>query len=213
MGNILRMILVLTVFCVGAAAILAVVYDVTKGPIAEAKAEEERRAIRAVLPDYDNQADQDFLEKKIGVDKKGREIVRRIYNGKTGDTIVGRAFKVVARDGYSGDIEIMMGVRPDGKITGVEIVSHAETPGLGAKIAKEETWSGRGSGPGGLVGKSLADNLKVKKDGGDIDQITGATISPRAIVQAVKKGLEFYAQEFGEGTATQPREAKRDRAP
>jgi electron transport complex protein RnfG len=149
-----------------------------------------------VLPTYDNKPDEEFLEKKAGKDRKGEDILRMIYIGKREDKLVGRAFTVVAPDGYSGKIEIMMGVDPEGTITGIEIVSHAETPGLGAKIEKEEKWPGKGSGPGGLVGKSLANNLKVKKDGGEIDQITGATISPRAIVKAVKKGLEFYKEEF-----------------
>jgi electron transport complex protein RnfG len=196
MREILKMIVVLTLFCVGAAGILSQVYNVTKGPIAEAKAEEIRRSIRAVLPAYDNKADEEFIEKKIGVDKKGNDIIRKIYMGKQEDRLVGRAFVVIAPDGYSGNIEIMMGVDPEGKITGIEIIAHAETPGLGAKILKEETWSGKGSGPGGLVGKTLANKLKVKKDGGEIDQITGATISPRAIVKAVKKGLEFHKQQF-----------------
>jgi electron transport complex protein RnfG len=196
MREILKMIVVLTLFCVGAAGILSQVYNVTKGPIAEAKAEEIRRSIRAVLPAYDNKADEEFIEKKIGVDKKGNDIIRKIYMGKQEERLVGRAFAVIAPDGYSGNIEIMMGVDPEGKITGIEIIAHAETPGLGAKILKEETWSGKGSGPGGLVGKTLANNLKVKKDGGEIDQITGATISPRAIVKAVKKGLEFHKQQF-----------------
>jgi electron transport complex protein RnfG len=196
MREILKMIVVLTLFCVGAAGILSQVYNVTKGPIAEAKAEEIRRSIRAVLPAYDNKADEEFIEKKIGVDKKGNDIIRKIYMGKQEDRLVGRAFVVIAPDGYSGNIEIMMGVDPEGKITGIEIIAHAETPGLGAKILKKETWSGKGSGPGGLVGKTLANNLKVKKDGGEIDQITGATISPRAIVKAVKKGLEFHKQQF-----------------
>jgi electron transport complex protein RnfG len=196
MRDIVKMMIVLTLFCVGAAAILAQVYNVTKGPIAEAKAEEERRAIRAVLPEYDNKADEEFIEFKLGTDKRGRDIIRKVFLGKQGDTLVGRAFKVTSPDGYSGNIETMMGVTPEGKITGIEITAHAETPGLGAKIEKEEKWPGKGSGSGGLVGKTLANNLKVKKDGGEIDQITGATISPRAIVKAVKEGLEFHKQEF-----------------
>jgi electron transport complex protein RnfG len=196
MRDILRMILVLAVFCVGSAGILAQVFDITKGPIAEAKAEEVRRAIRAVLPQYDNKADEEFVDKVTGKDKKGQDIVTRIYIGKREDRVIGRAFVVVAPDGYSGDIEIMMGVDPAGTITGIEIISHAETPGLGAKIEDEEDWTGKGSGPGGLVGKTLANNLKVKKDHGEIDQITGATISPRAVVNAVKKGLEFHKTGF-----------------
>jgi electron transport complex protein RnfG len=196
MRDILKLVVVLGLFCVVSAGILAKVFDITKEPIAEAKAEEVRRAIRAVLPHYDNKPDEEFVEKVVGKDKKGNDIIRKIYTGKAGGKIVGRAFLVVAPDGYGGPIEIMMGVDPKGVITGIEIVSHHETPGLGAKIGSKETWPGRGSGPGGLIGKSLKNNLKVKKDGGEIDQITGATISPRAVVKAVKGGLEFYKKEF-----------------
>ncbi len=198
MRDTFKLVFVLGLFCVLSAGILAKVYEVTKGPIAEAKAEEVRRAIKAVLPPYDNQADADFVEKVVGKDKKGKDLLRKIYLGRKGKTLVGRAFLVVAPDGYGGPIEIMMGVDPKGVITGIEIISLSETPGLGAKIASRETWPGRGDGPGGLIGKSLKNNLKVKRDGGEIDQITGATISPRAVVKAVKKGLEFYQKEFRE---------------
>jgi len=196
MRDTLKLVFVLGLFCILSAGILAKVYEITKGPIAEAKAEEVRRAIKAVLPPYDNKADEEFVEKIVGKDRKGKAIVRKVYVGRKGGAIVGHAFLVTAPDGYGGPIEIMMGVSPKGMITGIEIISLSETPGLGAKIASAKTWPGRGSGPGGLIGKSLKNNLKVKRDGGEIDQITGATISPRAVVKAVKKGLEFYRKEF-----------------
>jgi electron transport complex protein RnfG len=80
----------------------------------------------------------------------------------------------------------MMGVLPDGTLGGIEILSHAETPGLGSPIT-EERWKGI------FKGRSLDNtDLRVKKDGGDIDQMTGATISPRAVTGAVKKGLEWF---------------------
>ncbi len=201
MRDIYKLVLVLGLFCVVSAGILAKVYDMTKGPIAEAKAEEVRRAIRAVLPPYVNKADEEFLRKPTGEkDAKGNPISRKVYVGKdSSGRIVGRAFLVVAPDGYGGPIEIMMGVDPQGTITGLEIISLSETPGLGAKIASRDTWPGRGDGPGGLIGKSLKNKLKVKKDGGEIDQITGATISPRAVVKAVRKGLLFYRKEFQGG--------------
>jgi len=195
-NEMFKMVLVLTLFCVVAAGLLAKVNDITRAPIAEAKAEETRQALRGVLPPFDNKVDEEFVEKKIGIDKKGNDVMTKVYTAKQQGKIIGRAFVVVAHDGYGGDIEIMMGVSPEGKITGIEILSLSETPGLGAKIASVETWPGRGSGPGGLIGKSLENNLKAKKDGGEIDQITGATISPRAVVSAVKKGLEFHKHEF-----------------
>jgi electron transport complex protein RnfG len=92
----------------------------------------------------------------------------------------------VAPDGYSGNIEVMVGVNPDEKLNAIEILSHAETPGLGSRITE--------TGFKDMFKNKGLDNAdwRVKKDGGEFDQITGATISPRAIVGAVKKGLEFY---------------------
>jgi len=88
----------------------------------------------------------------------------------------------------------MMGVDPQGAVTAVEIVRHTETPGLGDKIQKNENW--RKS----FGGKSLT-NAKwaVKKDGGDFDQFTGATITPRAVVKVIKEGLDLYQKEFSDG--------------
>jgi electron transport complex protein RnfG len=97
------------------------------------------------------------------------------------------AFKVVAPEGYSGNIEIMVGVDEAGTVSGIEILSHAETPGLGDKIT-------HGWFKDQFKGQSLESaDWRVKKDGGDFDQITGATISPRAVVGAVRAGLEFFA--------------------
>ena len=80
----------------------------------------------------------------------------------------------------------MLGVLPDGAINGVEIVKHSETPGLGAKIVNPEFRLQ-------FKGKSIENTrFMLKKDGGDIDQVTGATISPRAIVKAIKEGLAFF---------------------
>ncbi|HIJ86018.1 MAG TPA: RnfABCDGE type electron transport complex subunit G, partial [Magnetococcales bacterium] len=99
---------------------------------------------------------------------------------------LGVAFVVTAPDGYSGNIEIMMGVAAGGTITSIQILSHKETPGLGDKIVLTR-W------PDSFKGKTLH-NVKwgVKKDGGDFDQFAGATITPRAVVGAVKRGLEFF---------------------
>jgi len=112
----------------------------------------------------------------------------RVFRSPAEDSnaVAGAAFQVVAPDGYSGNIYIMMGVFPDGKLGGIEILSHAETPGLG-NLIEEEEWKGI------FRGRSLEDtNFKVKKDGGDIDQLTGATISPRAVSGAVEKGLVWF---------------------
>lgn len=186
MKDILRLALVLTLIAAGAGLTLSLVESVTREPIAEQRRQEMLKALQAVLPQFDNSPDGDTVELVAGKDKKGRDLTRTFYRGRQGETLSGVAFKVVAPDGYSGNIEVMVGVAPDGTVVGIEILSHAETPGLGDKITL----------PGFkqmFAGKNL-DNAdwRVKKDGGEFEQITGATISPRAVVGAIKKGLEFY---------------------
>src|SRR3989304_7704432 len=189
-----RLIIILTLFCLVAAAALAKVDDITKGPIAEQERLKTVTALKAVLPAFNNDIDKDAKDVVVGQDKKGRDIKIKFYNGKMDETPVGTAFQVIAPDGYSGNIAILMGVGPEGKVSGIEIISHKETPGLGNKIMKEE-WRGQ------FKGRSLEDGPRfaVKKDGGDINQFSGATISPRAVVGAVKKGLDIYNKEFGNG--------------
>ena len=88
--------------------------------------------------------------------------------------------------GYGGPIDLMVGMLPDGTLSGITIISHTETPGLGAKITGE-------SFKNGFAGKALkGTKWTVKKDGGDIDQITAATISSRAVCEAVKQGIDIY---------------------
>ena len=101
------------------------------------------------------------------------------------------AFRVVAPDGYAGDIELLMGVRADGVVSGVRVISHRETPGLGDGIeARRSDWirgfEGRSLGQPGEAG------WRVKRDGGIFDQFSGATITPRAVVGAVHRGLRFF---------------------
>lgn len=188
MKEIGRLALVLTLIAAGAALILSLVEALTRAPIAETRRQETLRAIRAVLPaGIDNSPDEDTVTLAAGKDKKGRDVIHTFYRGRKEGQIAGIAFKAVASDGYSGNIFIMVGVLPDGRVHGVEILSHAETPGLGDAI--ELPWFKKQ-----FSGKSLEDaDWRVKKDGGQFDQITGATISPRAVVGAVKKGLEFFA--------------------
>ncbi|MDW7644780.1 MAG: RnfABCDGE type electron transport complex subunit G [Desulfuromonadales bacterium] len=193
MKEIGRLALVLTLIAAGAALILSLVEAVTRAPIAETRRQETLKAIRAVLPaDINNSPDEDTVALIAGQDKKGRDVVNTFYRGRKEGQMAGVAFKVVAPDGYSGNITIMVGVLPDGRVHGIEILSHAETPGLGDAI--ELPWFKEQ-----FSGKSLESaDWRVKKDGGQFDQITGATISPRAVVGAVKKGLEFFSSNRAE---------------
>jgi len=186
MNSMPRLILVLTLITAGAGLILSLVELVTREPIAEQRRLETLRALQAVLPQANNSPDEDTVQLVTGKDKRGRDVQRTFFRGKQDGALSGVAFKVVAPDGYSGNIDIMVGIDPSGTIAGIEILSHAETPGLGDKIALP-------SFKANFAGKNLGNaDWRVKKDGGEFDQITGATISPRAVVGAVRKGLEFY---------------------
>ncbi len=186
MNALPRLVLTLTLITAGAGLILSLVEQVTRAPIAEQRRLEMLRALGSVLPEFDNQPDRDRVELVIGTDKRGRELRRVVYRGRKGGDLTGLAFKLSAPDGYSGNIDVMLGVLPDGTVQGIEILTHSETPGLGDKIttpAFKDQFQGRNL--------ENAD-WRVRKDGGEFDQLTGATISPRAVVGAVRGGLEFY---------------------
>ena len=177
--NIGKLIVVLTVICVVSAVCLAFIYKITKEPIAKQKRLEMIKAIKTVLP---KTTVNDPLKDKLTI--KGKNIyIGKDKNGK----ITGFAFKVFSNEGYGGTIEIMLGIRAnDDSINGIQILSMSETPGLGAKI--QEKWF-----KDQFKNKNLKNTVwKVKKDGGDIDQITGATISPRAVTKAIYNGLKFF---------------------
>ena len=180
--NIGKLVVVLTIICAVSAFALAMVYNFTKEPIAKQKRLEMIKAIKSVLPAT---TQNDPLKDKITID--GKDIyIGKDKNGK----LTGVAFKVYSNEGYSGTIEIMLGIRSkDNSISGIEILSMSETPGLGAKI--EEDWF-----KNQFKNRSLKNTKwKVKKDGGDIDQITGATISPRAVTKAIFNGLKFFEKQ------------------
>ena len=139
------------------------------------------KAIKSVLP---KSVKNDPVKDKVVVDNKDI-FIGRDENGK----FVGAAFKVVTKEGYAGTIEIMLGINgKDDSVNGIEILSMGETPGLGAKITQK--WFKDQYKKRNLKNT----NWKVKKDGGDIDQISGATISPRAVTKAVYNGLKFYVK-------------------
>jgi electron transport complex protein RnfG len=182
MRELLRLCFVLTVIAVVSAGVLAFVDRQTKDPIAEALKEEEMSAVRSVLPPFDNEADKDTLT--VGDEASSY----KFYRGRREGDIVGVAFAVIAPNGYSGEIKVMVGIDRDGIVQGIQVLDHRETPGLGAKI---ETAEFRDQ----YKGKSLADPeiWDVIKDGGTFKHITGATISSRAVTHSVARALEFFA--------------------
>ena len=169
-----KMVIILTLISLIAAFLLSTVYSVTKKPIEKAYRQEFVKGLKIVLPEFDNEPDREF---KMFDNRK-------VYIAKKGDKVVGYALRSSSLNGFSGLIEVLIGVDVKGKVTGIEILKHAETPGLGSNI--ESDWFKKE-----FKGLTAADNIAVKKDGGNIDQFSGATISPRAVCEAVKNGLEF----------------------
>jgi len=176
-----RMVLALMGVCVAAAVVLAVTDRVTRGPIAEQQRREVVRSLDSVLPPHTNQPDRDTRR----VTPDGGSPVT-LYLARQGEDWVGTALKVTAPDGYAGAIDLMVGVDRRGVLTGVAVLAHAETPGLGDRITSDPDWLPA------FRGRSLTNTRwAVKKDGGDIDQFTGATITPRAVTDAVRRALEI----------------------
>jgi len=184
-SNFLNM--VLTLFIVAAVAALALggVYSLTKEPIAIAKQEKLEAAIKAVVPGFDT-----IIVKKVE-DKPGDSLT--FYIAKKGGKKVGTAIKTYSKEGFSGEIEILVGFNDDGTINNTVVLSHKETPGLGDKMSKSKS-----DFPDQFIGKNPATfKLYVKKDGGDVDAITAATISSRAFCDALRRAYKTFEKEEG----------------
>jgi len=180
----IKMVVALMLVAVIAALLLGLTDMVTRAPIAEAKKAALHRALGQVLPAHAN----DPLEGVISIKPVGSSEPKQFYPARDAQgEITGMAWEAIAPDGYSGTIHILMGVLPDGSLHAIRITDHRETPGLGDGILHNSGWLNS------FAGRTL-DNVRwrVKKDGGEFDQFTGATITPRAVVKAVKKGLELF---------------------
>jgi len=176
------MVIALTVVTLVATLLLGVTDLVTREPIHDARRAMLHRTLEQVLPPHANSP----MDDKVTVKRDGKPIPVYVARDGSGH-ILAFAWVVVAPDGYSGAIHILIGVKPDGAIYAVRVTEHQETPGLGDGIVRNKPWVHSFSG------KTLENTRwAVKKDGGDFDQFTGATITPRAVVKAVKKGLEFF---------------------
>ena len=185
-----RLVLVLTVICLIAGIVLAAVYDLTSGPIEAAKRAEKLAALAQVLPDYDN----DPYQNKCVISPETVESV--FYVGRKGTEFVGAAFEASA-PGYGDAVTVMVGINAANEIHAVVVLeAPKETPGLGANV-KESKFLDQFSGNSA----KQRDWCSVKQDGGEIDAVTSATISSRAVTAAVTSGLEIFLQHRDEITA------------
>ncbi len=187
----------LGIFALVTAGIVAAAHSLTADRIAHNIRLAQAKALNEIVPvgTYDNDllADslslEDFDTSLLGPVKDSDNINFARLNG----TITTVLIPTVAPDGYTQEIRILVGIKTDGSLAGVRVTEHRETPGLGDKVdLKKSPWIL------GFAGKSLTNPAEsqwtVKKDGGDFDQFTGATITPRAVVKAVKRAQLFFIQ-------------------
>ena len=171
-----NMILSLTLIALVSSAGLGFVYELTKEPIALSVLNKKLNAIREVVPEFTNNPNDEMFRIPTG---EGDSL--DIYPAKNNGEVVGYAINTYTSKGFSGNISLMAGFKPDGTIIGISVLEHKETPGLGTKMTEPEFKEQ-------FTGKNPAEfMLKVKKDGGQVDAITAATISSRAFCDALQR--------------------------
>ncbi len=180
-STLINMVAVLFVITLVASAGVGYIYQLTAEPIAQANKQAEQEALLQVLPEFDA-----TTVEALTIDQLPIEVNVATKQGE----VVGYAVKSQTNSGFGGNIVMMVGFDTAGTILNVNVLKQAETPGLGTKMAE----------PGNVLllsvqGKNPAQmNLAVKKDGGDVDALTAATISSRAYVEAIKRATEAYNQ-------------------
>ncbi|MBN3034569.1 MAG: RnfABCDGE type electron transport complex subunit G [Bacteroidales bacterium] len=181
--------MVVTLFAVTAIAALALggIYTVTKAPIELAKRAKLENALGEVLPSFDSLSEYKVLP------EAGKDSLV-FFKAMKGSEWVGTAVKTYTDIAFSGRFSIMVGFLPDRSIFSTSVLEHKETPGLGDKIDKRKSdWSRQfeGENPGSFI-------LRVKKDGGNVDAITAATISSRAFCDAVSRAYNEFEKQKSE---------------
>jgi electron transport complex protein RnfG len=161
----------------------------TKDDIRERQKEDLLHSLNQVVPA--KYYDSDLLQQPLNInDNKGRALT--VYRGLHGMQVNALAWEVIGQ-GYAGEIRLIMGINAKGEILGVRVLSHAETPGLGDKIeVAKDDWILSFNDLS--LETTTTQQWHVKKDGGQFDQFSGATITPRAVVEAVHGGLTFFDQ-------------------
>jgi electron transport complex protein RnfG len=187
MRELFKLTIVLTIICTVAATALGLTYNLTKEPIAYQQRLKTVRSVNAVFTKYGDAGGLQIVGIPFCEDEAVQESCRTFYQVKHNDEIIGIAFKVF-RSGYSGPLVIMVGVDSTDTISGIQVISHSETPGLGANITKETFYSQFADV------QASESEWKLRKNGGEIDQVSGATISSTAAMKAVYTGVRFFMQ-------------------
>lgn len=187
----------LTGFGVCGAALVAYTHHETAERIAANQRQAMLQIIGEILPK--DQIDNDLLNDSITIREPANLGAKKtvVYRGRKQGEPTAVVLSTVDANGYAGPIRLLVAVLADGSLGGVRVLTHRETPGLGDKIETNKSdWVLE------FDGRSLTDpaenNWKVKRDGGVFDQFTGATVTPRAIVFAVKQSLKFARDHWGD---------------
>lgn len=187
-SSLKNMLLVLTGITVIAVGLLAVVNEMTKGPVAIAKAQALSEAIELVVPGFDNNP----IEEADTLFSEAGKLEFIIYPASKGGETIGHAVQATS-NGFGGPLTILVGFDKDGNINDYSLLEHAETPGLGAKA---DAWF-KGGAKGDITGQNPgAAALTVSKDGGKIDAITASTITSRAFLNAVNSAYGALSQKY-----------------
>lgn len=187
-STLLNMVAVLFCITLVASAGVGSVYQLTAEPIAAANAAAETEAVKQVLPAFEQTSTQELSLDQMPI---------LVYTATQGEQVVGYAVKSMTKSGFGGEISMMVGFDPTGKVLNVNVLAQAETPGLGTKMTEPENVllkSVQGKNPSEM-------KLAVKKDGGDVDALTAATISSRAYVDAIARAYNAFNQVAGTGAA------------
>ena len=186
----IKLVSVLVIIAAGSGALLAVTHKLTEKPIEISVANETLAAVKEVLPRFANDPDKE----RIVVEGKDGKVECFPARDKDGN-LIGIAVPGVSHAGYGGDLRIMVGILMDGTVCGMKVLEMSETPGLGTRIAEEGFFAGIQE----AQEKEKDDFVwKVKKDGGSVDQVTGATISSRAAVDAIRNARDVFAVATGQ---------------
>ena len=183
--TLINMFVALFVICIVSGGVLGVVYNATKDPIAAAETAKKTKAIKNVLPEF-NELKETMVMSAL------EDVEIPFYLAYDADNnFIGAAVETFTNKGFSGNISLMVGILADGTLKNISVLQHAETPGLGSKMT-EPTFKDQFNGK-----KADSFNIKVKKDGGDVDAITAATISSRAFCDAVNRALLTFENNKG----------------
>ena len=187
-STFINMVLVLFIITLVASAALGGLYELTKEPIAAAKLAKKLKAIKEVVPAFDNNPSDDVY--KVGINEKDS---LEFYPAKMDGKLVGTAVKTFTTQGFSGYVWVMVGFKPDGTIHNYSVLEHKETPGLGTKMEPWFKQTDPAKAKASIIDKNPeTSKFIVSKDGGDIDAITAATISSRAFLDAVQTAYNEY---------------------